>query len=82
LTGLAAWQAATYPTPLAWGASFDPELVQEAGRALGASMHQLGIHQGRAPVLDGIRDPRWGRVDECIGEDPYLVGTVGTSYVR
>ena len=82
LTGLAAWQAATYPTPLAWGASFDPELVQEAGRAIGDSMHQLGIHQGLAPVLDVIRDPRWGRVDECIGEDPYLVGTVGTSYVR
>lgn len=82
LTGLAAWQAATYPTPLAWGASFDPDLVQEAGRAIGASMRELGIHQGLAPVLDVVADPRWGRVDECIGEDPYLVGTVGTAYVR
>ena len=33
-------------------------------------------------MLDVIRDPRWGRVDECIGEDPYLVGTIGTAYVR
>ncbi|QCB95120.1 glycoside hydrolase family 3 N-terminal domain-containing protein [Cellulomonas shaoxiangyii] len=82
LTGLAAWQAATYPTPLAWGASFDPELVQEAARAIGDSMRELGIHQGLAPVLDVVGDPRWGRVDECIGEDPYLVGTVGTAYVR
>ena len=41
-----------------------------------------GIHQGLAPVLDVVRDPRWGRVDECIGEDPYLVGTIGTAYVR
>ncbi|SDD85097.1 beta-glucosidase [Sanguibacter gelidistatuariae] len=82
LTGLAAWQAATYPTPLAWGASFDPELVGEAARAIGDSMRELGIHQGLAPVLDVVRDPRWGRVDECIGEDPYLVGTIGTSYVR
>lgn len=82
LTGLAAWQAATYPTPLAWGASFDPDLVQEAARAIGDSMRVLGIHQGLAPVLDVIRDPRWGRVDECIGEDPYLVGTIGTAYVR
>ena len=82
LTGLAAWQAATYPTPLAWGASFDPDLVQEAARAIGDSMRELGIHQGLAPVLDVIRDPRWGRVDECIGEDPYLVGTIGTAYVR
>lgn len=82
LTGLAAWQAATFPTPLAWGASFDPELVEEMAAAIGGSMKQLGIHQGLAPVLDVVRDPRWGRVDECIGEDPYLVGTVGTAYVR
>ncbi|MFI5060771.1 MAG: glycoside hydrolase family 3 N-terminal domain-containing protein [Actinomycetales bacterium] len=82
LTGLAAWKAATFPTPLAWGASFDPDLVQEMGSAIGGSMKELGIHQGLAPVLDVVRDPRWGRVDECIGEDPYLVGTVGTAYVR
>ncbi|XQJ09237.1 glycoside hydrolase family 3 N-terminal domain-containing protein [Curtobacterium sp. L1-20] len=82
LTGLAAWKAATFPTPLAWGASFDPELVEQVGAVIGSSMRQLGVHQGLAPVLDVIRDPRWGRVDECIGEDPYLVGTVGTAYVR
>ncbi len=82
LTGLAAWQAATFPTPLAWGASFDPELVEQVGAVIGRSMRELGVHQGLAPVLDVVRDPRWGRVDECIGEDPYLVGTVGTAYVR
>ncbi|MCS5730494.1 glycoside hydrolase family 3 C-terminal domain-containing protein [Herbiconiux moechotypicola] len=82
LTGLAAWKAATFPTPLAWGAAFDPALVERMGAAIGRSMRELGVHQGLAPVLDVIRDPRWGRVDECIGEDPYLVGTVGTAYVR
>ncbi|MET8042635.1 glycoside hydrolase family 3 N-terminal domain-containing protein [Micromonospora sp. NPDC005215] len=82
LTGLSAWKAATFPTPLAWGAAFDPELVTEMAAAIGASMRALGIHQGLSPVLDVIRDPRWGRVDECISEDPYLVGTIGTSYVR
>ncbi|WP_447913505.1 beta-xylosidase/alpha-l-arabinosidase [Microbacterium phyllosphaerae] len=82
LTGLAAWKAATFPTPLAWGASFDPALVEEVGQAVGSSMRALGIHQGLAPVLDVIRDPRWGRVDECIAEDPLVVGTVGTAYVR
>ncbi|MGW0505568.1 beta-xylosidase/alpha-l-arabinosidase [Micromonospora sp. NPDC003241] len=82
LTGLSAWKAATYPTPLAWGAACDPELVTEMAEAIGASMRALGIHQGLSPVLDVIRDPRWGRVDECIAEDPYLVGTLGTSYVR
>jgi len=82
LTGLAAWQAATFPTPLAWGASFDPGLVEEMSALIGGSMRELGIHQGLAPVLDVIRDARWGRVDECIAEDPYVVGTIGTAYVR
>ncbi|MFS0794983.1 beta-glucosidase [Microbacterium sp. 1P10AE] len=82
LTGFAAWKAATFPTPLAWGASFDPETVELVASAIGRSMHEVGVHQGLAPVLDVIRDPRWGRVDECIAEDPYVVGTIGTAYVR
>ncbi|NTV39283.1 MAG: glycosyl hydrolase [Demequinaceae bacterium] len=82
LTGLSAWKAATFPTPLAWGASFDDELVERMGRLIGDSMRGLGIHQGLAPVLDVIRDVRWGRVEECISEDPYVVGTIGSAYVR
>ena len=81
LTGLSAWRAATFPAPPAWGASFDPELVERMGELIGQSMRDLGIHQGLAPVLDVVRDPRWGRVEECIGEDPYLVGALGTRYV-
>ena len=42
----------------------------------------LGIHQGLAPVLDVVRDLRWGRVEETLGEDPFLVGLVGSAYVR
>nr|WP_226924859.1 glycoside hydrolase family 3 N-terminal domain-containing protein [Georgenia satyanarayanai] len=82
LTGVAAWRAATFPTPLAWGAAFNPALVEEMAAAIGESMAALGVHQGLSPVLDVVRDARWGRVEECIGEDPYLVGTVGTAYVR
>ncbi|WP_084105529.1 glycoside hydrolase family 3 N-terminal domain-containing protein [Demequina sp. NBRC 110056] len=82
LTGLSAWKAATFPAPLAWGATFDHCLVEEMGALIGESMSALGIHQGLAPVLDVVRDPRWGRVEECIAEDPYLVGAVGTAYVR
>ncbi|NLG23498.1 MAG: glycosyl hydrolase [Actinomycetales bacterium] len=82
LTGLSAWKAATYPTPLAWGASFDPDLVREVAGLVGRSMRQLGVHQGLAPVLDVVRDPRWGRVEEAISEDPYLVATIGTGYVE
>jgi beta-xylosidase len=82
LTGFAAWGATIYPTPLAWGAAFDPALVGEMAAAFGATMHSVGVHQGLAPVLDVTRDYRWGRTEETIAEDPYLVGAVGTEYVR
>ncbi|MCT7351822.1 glycoside hydrolase family 3 C-terminal domain-containing protein [Streptomyces sp. 15-116A] len=82
LAGFTAWQATAYPVPLAWGASFDPELVERMARRIGEDLRAAGVHQGLAPVLDVVRDPRWGRVEETIGEDPYLVGTIGTAYVR
>ncbi|GAA5518254.1 beta-xylosidase [Demequina sediminis] len=82
LTGLSAWKAATYPGPLTWGAAFDPELVARMGALIGRDCRALGVHQGLAPVVDVVRDPRWGRVEECIAEDPYLVGELGTSYVE
>jgi beta-xylosidase len=82
LTGFMTWRATIYPTPLAWGASFDPALVERVGAQIGTSMRSVGVHQGLAPVLDVARDPRWGRTEETIGEDPYLVATVGTGYVR
>ena len=82
LSGLMAWGATVYPTPLAWGATFDPALIQRMATQIGESMRSLGIHQGLAPVLDVTRDYRWGRSEETIGEDPYLVATIGTAYVR
>ncbi|GIJ79790.1 beta-glucosidase [Micromonospora phaseoli] len=82
LTGFAAWRATVYPAPLSWGAAFDPDLVQEMAGLIGRSMRAAGVHQGLAPVLDVTRDYRWGRTEETIGEDPYLVGTTGAAYVR
>ncbi|MFC9909052.1 glycoside hydrolase family 3 N-terminal domain-containing protein [Streptomyces sp. NPDC127197] len=82
LAGFTAWQATAYPVPLAWGATFDPALVEEMARRIGADLRSVGVHQGLAPVLDVVRDLRWGRVEETIGEDPYLVGTIGAAYVR
>jgi beta-xylosidase len=82
LTGLNAWGATIYPTPVSWAASFDPVLVERMGAQIGALMARLGIHQGLAPVLDVTRDLRWGRVEETLGEDPFLVGTTASAYVR
>jgi len=81
LTGVLAWGATTYPTPLAWGATFDPPLIRRMAARIGADLSSLGIHQGLAPVLDVVRDIRWGRVEECIGEDPWLVASIGSAYV-
>lgn len=82
LAGFTAWQATAYPVPLAWGATWDPPVVEEMARRIGDDLRSAGVHQGLAPVLDVVRDPRWGRVEETIGEDPYLVGTVGSAYVK
>ncbi|MCL2418522.1 MAG: glycoside hydrolase family 3 C-terminal domain-containing protein [Conexibacteraceae bacterium] len=82
LAGFTAWGATAYPVPLSWGATFDPALIGEMATRIGASMRSVGVHQGLAPVLDVVRDPRWGRVEETIGEDPYLVGTVASAYIR
>ncbi|MCL7424342.1 glycoside hydrolase family 3 N-terminal domain-containing protein [Streptomyces sp. YS415] len=82
LAGFTTWRATAYPVPLAWGASFDAPLVEEMARRIGEDLRSVGVHQGLAPVLDVVRDPRWGRVEETIGEDPYLTGTIGAAYVR
>ncbi|MGW5055256.1 beta-xylosidase/alpha-l-arabinosidase [Actinokineospora sp. NPDC004072] len=82
LAGFTAWQATVCPVPLAWGAAFDPAAVERMAALIGATMREVGVHQGLAPVLDVARDPRWGRTEETIGEDPYLVGSIGAAYTR
>jgi len=82
LTGFTTLGATVYPTALAWAATFDPELVERMTRRIGADMRAVGVHQGLSPVLDVVRDYRWGRVEETMGEDPYLVGQLGAAYVR
>lgn len=82
LSGFTAYGATTYPIPLSWGASFNPELIENMAKAIGSTMHELGVHQGLSPLMDVTRDLRWGRCEETIGEDPYLVGSIGTAYVK
>jgi beta-glucosidase-like glycosyl hydrolase len=82
LTGFTAYGATVYPAAIAWGATWDPELVRRMAAAIGHDMAALGVHQGLSPVLDVVRDYRWGRVEETIGEDPFLVASLGTAYVQ
>ncbi|MEV0389274.1 glycoside hydrolase family 3 N-terminal domain-containing protein [Nonomuraea sp. NPDC050643] len=82
LTGFTTYGATVYPAAIAWAATFDPELVERMAAAIGADMRAVGVHQGLSPVLDVVRDYRWGRVEETMGEDPYLVSMLGAAYVR
>jgi beta-glucosidase-like glycosyl hydrolase len=82
LTGFTSYGATVYPAAIAWGATFDPELIERMAASIGRDMAALGVHQGLSPVIDVVRDYRWGRVEETMGEDPYLVSILGASYVR
>ncbi len=82
LTGLMAPGATVLPSALAWGATWSPDDVETAAAAVGAQLAALGVHLGLAPVLDVVHDHRFGRVEECLGEHPVLVGALGAAYVR
>jgi beta-glucosidase len=82
LTGVMAQGATQFPAPLNYGSTWDPELVERVGGVIRRQMRALGVHQALAPVADVIRDARWGRVEECVSEDPYLTGLVVSAYVR
>lgn len=74
--------ATTFPQSIAQAATWDPELIQAMGNALREQLRAIGAHHALAPVLDIARDPRWGRMEETFGEDPFLVSAIGTAYVR
>jgi beta-glucosidase-like glycosyl hydrolase len=82
LTGFMAQGATSFPSPLNFGATWDPELIQKVGEVIRRQMRSVGTHQGLAPVADVARDARWGRIEETVGECPYLVGTMVTHYVK
>src|SRR5205809_4517774 len=77
LTGFTTFGATVYPAPIAWAATFAPDLVERMAAAVGRDMAAAGVHQGLSPVLDVVRDYRWGRVEATMGEDPYLVAMLG-----
>lgn len=74
--------ATAFPTGIALGASFDAELAEEFGRAVGAEARAAGFTVLLGPTLDLARDPRAGRIPEALGEDPHLTGTLGAAHVR
>lgn len=71
-----------YPIPLAMGATFHPELLEECCDMAAREAAASGVHVTFAPMLDLVRDARWGRVMESTGEDPYLNSVMARSFVR
>ncbi|HET8656441.1 MAG TPA: glycoside hydrolase family 3 N-terminal domain-containing protein [Longimicrobiaceae bacterium] len=82
LHGQAAVGGTSFPQPIALGGTFDPELVEALYAMTAEEARSRGTHQALTPVVDVARDPRWGRVEETYGEDPYLVSRMGIAAVR
>jgi beta-glucosidase len=82
LHGHAAIDATSFPQPIGLAATFDTELVRSLYVMTARETRVRGAHQALTPVVDVARDPRWGRVEETFGEDPYLVTQLGLAAVQ
>jgi beta-glucosidase len=82
LHGLQANGATHFPQAIALASTWDPALVERSFGIVGREVRARGVHLVLAPVVDICREPRWGRVEETYGEDPYLVGEMGLAAVR
>ncbi len=82
LHGHAAIGSTSFPLPIGLGATFNPGLVESLYAMTAEEARVRGTHQALTPVVDVARDPRWGRVEETFGEDPFLVAQLGMASVR
>ncbi len=71
-----------FPAPINLAATWNPQIAEQTGAAIAAEARATGVDMILAPVLDLAREPRWGRVEEDFGEDPYLTGQLGLAFVR
>jgi beta-glucosidase len=82
LHGHAAIDGTSFPQPIALAGTFNPQLVESLYAMTAHEARVRGTHEALTPVVDVARDPRWGRVEETFGEDPYLVSRMGIAAVR
>ena len=80
--GFCARDATVFPQAIGLASTWDESLVAAVAHVVREQLRAVGARHTLAPVLDVARDPRWGRVEETYGEDPYLIGRLGTAYVR
>lgn len=82
LHGYVAPNATSFPQSIALASTWDRDLVEDVFSVASREMRLRGVHLTLAPVVDVARDPRWGRIEETYGEDPYLVSEMGLAAVR
>jgi beta-glucosidase len=82
LHGYVSADTTSFPIPIGLASSFDPDMVRQVNAVTAREIRIRGIHQVLSPVVDVARDPRWGRIEETFGEDPYLVGEMGVAAVQ
>ena len=82
LSGFTARGATTFPQAIGMASTWDPALMEEMTGLIRKQVRAVGATQGLSPVLDVARDPRWGRTEETLGEDPYLVARMGVAYIN
>ncbi len=80
--GYMARGATTFPQSIGLASTWDPDLIYDLATVIRIQMRAVGAHHTLAPVLDLVRDPRWGRIEETYGEDPYLISQIGNAYIR
>jgi len=82
IRGVESYKATCFPTQLGIGCTWNRQLVRRIGEITGSEGKALGYHNVYAPILDVIRDQRWGRCEESYGEDPFLAAQLGVEMVR
>ncbi|MBT2134952.1 glycoside hydrolase family 3 C-terminal domain-containing protein [Croceibacterium sp. LX-88] len=82
LHGFAARDATAFPQAIGLASSWDPDLLREVNSLIASEVRARGVHNVLSPVVDVARDPRWGRIEETFGEDPFLVGELGVASVE
>lgn len=81
LHGLLAYGATIYPQAISQGSTWNPELIEQMSSQIALEASSVGVDQALSPLFDLIRDPRYGRNEECYAEDPYLVAEIGKAFV-
>lgn len=81
LHGQMALGATIFPQAIGQGSTWNPDLIHRMGEIISTEATAAGIDQALSPLFDLARDPRYGRVEECYGEDVYLVSQIGTAFV-